>query len=91
MAYVRDRAAHLRALARKGGSPDAGEDRKWGLVVQDCFSGGMVPGELFTVEFWQDLKVGMKSDGIVAVVCLRLSSVACHTAVGGLLVKWPTS
>lgn len=48
------------------------ENGRWGLVVQDCFSGGMVPGELFTVGFWEDLKVGMRSDGIVAVVSVSL-------------------
>lgn len=82
VAYVRDRAEAIRTREkqRSTGSDDAGrhkeagmadrtrDDGKWDLVVQDCFSGGMVPGELFTVEFWDDVKVGMKRDGVVAVV-----------------------
>jgi spermidine synthase len=42
---------------------------KWSLVVQDCFSGGSVPGEMFTVEFWRDLSELVERDGIVAMVC----------------------
>ncbi|WVQ67650.1 uncharacterized protein L199_005853 [Kwoniella botswanensis] len=38
----------------------------WDYVVQDCFTGGRVPGEMFTKEFWQDLGELVKSDGIVA-------------------------
>jgi hypothetical protein len=37
-------------------------------VVQDCFSGGSVPGEMFTVEFWRDLSELVERDGIVAMV-----------------------
>ncbi|WWC94199.1 hypothetical protein V866_001039 [Kwoniella sp. B9012] len=38
----------------------------WDYVIQDCFTGGSVPGEMFTKEFWQDLGELVKSDGIVA-------------------------
>nr|XP_019001214.1 uncharacterized protein I203_06410 [Kwoniella mangroviensis CBS 8507]OCF64675.1 hypothetical protein I203_06410 [Kwoniella mangroviensis CBS 8507] len=38
----------------------------WDYVIQDCFTGGSVPGEMFTEEFWQDLGELVKSDGIVA-------------------------
>ena len=38
-------------------------------MVQDCFSGGSVPGEMFTVEFWRDLSELVERDGIVAMVC----------------------
>ena len=41
---------------------------KYDYVVHDCFSGGMVPAHLFTVEFWEDLKVIMNPEGVVAVV-----------------------
>lgn len=44
------------------------------IVVHDCFSGGGVPGHIFTVEFWQDLKVTMRNDGVVAVVIIILVS-----------------
>ena len=46
------------------------EFTKWSLVVQDCFSGGSVPGEMFTLEFWQDLSELVERDGIVAMVRL---------------------
>jgi hypothetical protein len=38
------------------------------LVIHDCFTGGSVPAELFTVEFWNDLALSMKPDGILVVV-----------------------
>jgi hypothetical protein len=41
---------------------------KWSLVVQDCFSGGSVPGEMFTRDFWLDLTELVERDGIVAMV-----------------------
>jgi spermidine synthase len=41
---------------------------RYDYVVHDCFSGGGVPAHLFTVEFWEDLKVIMNPDGVVAVV-----------------------
>lgn len=36
--------------------------------MQDCFSGGSVPGEMFTLEFWKDLSELVERDGIVAMV-----------------------
>lgn len=44
------------------------EDEKYDYVVHDCFSGGGVPGHIFTDEFWKKLKSVMKVDGIIAVV-----------------------
>ena len=41
---------------------------KFDVVIHDVFSGGGVPGHLFTLEFWNDLKSTMKEDGVVAVV-----------------------
>ncbi|OCF36814.1 hypothetical protein I316_01410 [Kwoniella heveanensis BCC8398] len=38
----------------------------WDIVVQDCFTGGSVPGEMFTLEFWNDTAELMKEDGIMA-------------------------
>ena len=73
---------HLAELARQKSSVENGdadtdtaqesepEFTKWSLVVQDCFSGGSVPGEMFTLEFWQDLSQLVERDGIVAMVCL---------------------
>ena len=39
------------------------------IIVHDCFSGGGVPAHLYTIEFWNDVRNIMNSDGIVAVVC----------------------
>lgn len=66
---------HLAAEARPKNSSESGEVlpeadlAKWSLVVQDCFSGGSVPGEMFTREFWLDLTEVVERDGIVAMVC----------------------
>ena len=40
------------------------------VIVHDCFSGGGVPAQLYTLEFWEDLKKSLSGDGIVAVVGL---------------------
>ena len=50
--------------------PTAAE--KYDYVVHDCFSGGGVPGHIYTVEFWEELKGLVKSDGVVAVVRIFL-------------------
>ena len=55
-----------RQLTQSSDKPSGIE--KYDIVIHDCFSGGGVPSHLFTVEFWQDLKSIMSSDGIVAVV-----------------------
>lgn len=48
---------------------EAGEDLpKFDVVIHDVFSGGGVPGHLFTSEFWNDLKQIMKEDGVAVVV-----------------------
>ena len=39
-------------------------------VIHDVFSGGGLPGHLFTLEFWDDLKGVMKEDGVAVVVGL---------------------
>jgi spermidine synthase len=48
---------------------ESGEDLpKFDVVIHDVFSGGGVPGHLFTLEFWNDLKDTMKEDGVAVVV-----------------------
>ncbi|EGO27683.1 hypothetical protein SERLADRAFT_367251 [Serpula lacrymans var. lacrymans S7.9] len=37
------------------------------IIVHDCFSGGGVPGHIFTLEFWEDLKTIMSPEGVLAV------------------------
>jgi spermidine synthase len=44
--------------------------KRYDYVVHDCFSGGGVPAHLFTIQFWEDLKIVMNPDGVVAVVSL---------------------
>ena len=41
---------------------------QYDLVVHDCFSGGGVPEQLFTLEFWEDLKAVMHPEAVVVVV-----------------------
>lgn len=38
------------------------------LVIHDCFTGGSVPAELFTSEFWRHLASSIKTSGILVVV-----------------------
>jgi spermidine synthase len=67
---ILDGATYVHSLAdlQRSGEYDG---QKWRLVVQDCFSGGMVPSALFTREFWQDLSGLVEDDGIVAMVSPR--------------------
>lgn len=46
---------------------------KWSYVIQDCYTGGSLPGEMFTREFWEDLSGLVEDDGIVAMVSLSCS------------------
>lgn len=67
---ILDGATYVHSLAdlQRSGEYDG---QKWRVVVQDCFSGGMVPAPLFTREFWQDLSGLVEDDGIVAMVSPR--------------------
>ena len=48
---------------------ESGEELpKFDVVIHDVFSGGGVPGHLFALEFWNDLKDTMAEDGVVVVV-----------------------
>ena len=51
-------------------SNEIDESEKFDIVVHDCFSGGGVPEQLFSTEFWKMLKKIVKKDGVVAVVSL---------------------
>lgn len=65
--FIRDARAVIaekRLTALQHSTPDVA---KYDYVVHDCFSGGEVPAHLFTVEFWEDLKVIMNPEGVVAV------------------------
>jgi hypothetical protein len=82
---------HLAELARQKSSVNETdtdteqepEFTKWSLVVQDCFSGGSVPGEMFTLEFWQDLSELVERDGIVAMVWSTILALADNRILSG--------
>jgi spermidine synthase len=44
---------------------------KWDYIVHDVFSGGSVPGHLFTTEIWASTKSVLAENGVLAVVCIR--------------------
>ena len=50
------------------------EHELFDYVIHDCFSGGSVPGHMFTKPFWEELSKIVKREGVVAVV--RSSSVS---------------
>lgn len=57
------------------------ESLRYDFVVHDVFSGGMVPTHLFTQEFWEETKVVMKLNGIIAVVRQLNSSISSLTLI----------
>lgn len=61
-AYVRDAADAVRDEEVKEPA------QKWDVIVQDVFTAGALPVQLFTVEFWQNIKTILKPDGIVVMV-----------------------
>ncbi|KZT36233.1 hypothetical protein SISSUDRAFT_1050166 [Sistotremastrum suecicum HHB10207 ss-3] len=61
--WITQRANITREEGSKGGKGGA----KFDYVIHDVFSGGSVPGHLFTVEFWRDVRELMRDDGILAV------------------------
>ena len=60
--YVKNRAAIIQGMRH------IRESDRYDYVVHDVFSGGGVPTHLFTAEFWEEIKVVLKLDGILAVV-----------------------
>lgn len=47
---------------------DKTENKLFDYVIHDCFSGGSVPGHMFTQLFWEDLSKIVKPEGVIAVV-----------------------
>ena len=66
--FIRDARAVIAEKRFTALQNNARDVAKYDYVVHDCFSGGGVPAHLFTVEFWEDLKVIMNPEGVVAVV-----------------------
>ena len=79
--FIRDARAVIaekRFTTLQHNAPDVA---RYDYVVHDCFSGGGVPAHLFTVEFWEDLKIIMNPEGVVAVVSRStLHGQSCLTA-----------
>jgi len=56
-------------VSKQKAALEAGEKaKKYDIVIHDCFSGGGVPEHIFTREFWSDLRVLMKPEGVIVVV-----------------------
>lgn len=59
--------------ARQWAANERGRSDKhsiYDIVVHDCFSGGGVPGHIFTHEFWEDLKSVIHPEGVLVVVSI---------------------
>lgn len=56
-------------IAEKRSNVEAGrKETLYDIVIHDCFSGGGVPAHIFTMEFWEDLKVVMAPEAVLVVV-----------------------
>jgi len=42
--------------------------QKWDYIIHDVFSGGLVPGHLFTLEMWESVKSKLEDGGVLVVV-----------------------
>ncbi|KAF8320325.1 S-adenosyl-L-methionine-dependent methyltransferase, partial [Clavulina sp. PMI_390] len=59
---------------------------QYDYIIHDCFSGGGVPEHIFTVEFWKELKLLLKDDGVLTVNFVgRWNSPAAHAVTATLL------
>jgi spermidine synthase len=54
-----------RAAEARRNNPDT---PRWNYVVQDCFTAGSLPVELFTRDFWNDIQDVVTEDGVVVMV-----------------------
>lgn len=76
---IEDRAAAIRTAGQLLRPRDQTD-----YVIHDCFTGGSVPAELFTKEFWWDLTMTMKSDGVLVVVSVTCRYHAALQAISDL-------
>lgn len=66
------------------------ESDKFDYVIHDVFTGGGVPGRLFTTESWEQIKYGMKESGVLGVNFAGIaSSQATRMVIGTLLNAFP--
>jgi spermidine synthase len=66
--YLEDGAAFVADAAEVARTLPSEPFHPYDYVIHDCFTGGSVPHELFTCEFWEDMRMIMKTDGVLAVV-----------------------
>lgn len=67
---ITDGAKYVRSAAMaKRGKTDV---PRWNYVVQDCFSAGELPVELFTQEFWYNVQDIITDDGLVVMVSSKI-------------------
>ncbi|KAI0082391.1 hypothetical protein K474DRAFT_1611352 [Panus rudis PR-1116 ss-1] len=66
-AWVRRHRMELEQMPPSSVDPHPSDPALFDYVVHDCFSGGTVPGHIFTVEFWEDLKAITTPSGVVAI------------------------
>jgi spermidine synthase len=59
-AIIEDAVSYASELAQTG--------EKYDYIVNDVFTGGAEPVDLFTVEFLQDLNTILKPGGVIAIV-----------------------
>jgi Spermine/spermidine synthase domain len=63
----------LRVLHQDGRKFVQDAEEMWDIVIHDVFSGGSVPGSLFTLEMWEAVRRVLKEKGVLAVVfCIQL-------------------
>ncbi|KAJ7094525.1 spermidine synthase [Mycena belliarum] len=55
------------AVMRRSHIENGARNDLFDIIVHDCFSGGGVPEHIFTLEFWDDLKVTLNPEGVLAV------------------------
>jgi spermidine synthase len=60
-AVIEDAVSYASGLART--------DERYDYIVNDVFTGGAEPVDLFTFEFLQDLSTILKPGGVIAIVC----------------------
>ncbi|CED84782.1 Spermidine/spermine synthases family [Phaffia rhodozyma] len=70
---------------------DLGEKGGYDYVLHDVFTGGGIAGELFTVEFWDDLKQILRPDGVLSVNFAGVqNSTSADLVISTLLDAFPT-
>ncbi|KAH7887557.1 hypothetical protein F5I97DRAFT_1861277 [Phlebopus sp. FC_14] len=87
--FLEDARGWLRKRVAAMQRDESGVIPKYDLIVHDCFSGGGVPQHLFSMEFWDDLRMVMSPGGIVAVnLAGKLASKSSRAIITTLLAAF---